>query len=110
MVTNGQNRWSVPMLHCALGGTRTPNLLIRSQMLCPLSYERRPCGPLSSVPGGLGRLETGCVQVYAGWFSRGRTSQVGRSGIPDLPPTVLTPRIWCSSMSRRSNPSREPAM
>jgi hypothetical protein len=26
---------------CALGGTRTPNLLIRSQMLCPLSYERR---------------------------------------------------------------------
>jgi hypothetical protein len=24
----------------ALGGTRTPNLLIRSQMLCPLSYER----------------------------------------------------------------------
>jgi trans,polycis-polyprenyl diphosphate synthase len=26
---------------CALGGTRTPNLLIRSQMLYPLSYERR---------------------------------------------------------------------
>ena len=25
----------------ALGGTRTPNLLIRSQMLSPLSYERR---------------------------------------------------------------------
>jgi hypothetical protein len=25
----------------ALGGTRTPNLLIRSQMLYPLSYERR---------------------------------------------------------------------
>jgi integrase len=25
----------------ALGGIRTPNLLIRSQMLCPLSYERR---------------------------------------------------------------------
>ena len=25
---------------CALGGTRTPNLLIRSQMLYPLSYER----------------------------------------------------------------------
>ena len=24
----------------ALGGTRTPNLLIRSQMLYPLSYER----------------------------------------------------------------------
>ena len=27
----------------ALGGTRTPNLLIRSQMLYPLSYERSPC-------------------------------------------------------------------
>src|SRR4051812_12802460 len=26
----------------ALGGIRTPNLLIRSQMLYPLSYERRP--------------------------------------------------------------------
>ena len=26
----------------ALGGTRTPNLLIRSQMLYPLSYERGP--------------------------------------------------------------------
>jgi hypothetical protein len=25
----------------ALGGIRTPNLLIRSQMLYPLSYERR---------------------------------------------------------------------
>ncbi len=25
----------------ALGGTRTPNLLIRSQMLYPLSYKRR---------------------------------------------------------------------
>ena len=27
----------------ALGGTRTPNLLIRSQMLYPLSYERTLC-------------------------------------------------------------------
>ena len=27
-------------LRSALGGTRTPNLLIRSQMLYPLSYER----------------------------------------------------------------------
>jgi hypothetical protein len=30
-----------PQVTCgALGGTRTPNLLIRSQMLYPLSYER----------------------------------------------------------------------
>jgi hypothetical protein len=28
----------------ALGGIRTPNLLIRSQMLYPLSYERVPLG------------------------------------------------------------------
>src|SRR6266702_7590701 len=34
----------------ALGGTRTPNLLIRSQMLYPLSYERRHCSVLHSEP------------------------------------------------------------
>ena len=28
------------LFSCALGGTRTPNLLIRSQMLYPLSYKR----------------------------------------------------------------------
>src|SRR5699024_11338557 len=28
--------------HCAHGGIRTPNLLIRSQMLYPLSYGRLP--------------------------------------------------------------------
>jgi hypothetical protein len=28
---------------CALGGIRTPNLLIRSQVLYPLSYERKRC-------------------------------------------------------------------
>ena len=32
----------------ALGGTRTPNLLIRSQMLYPLSYERSHCSILHS--------------------------------------------------------------
>ena len=34
----------------ALGGTRTPNLLIRSQMLYPLSYERR-CAAQSTACG-----------------------------------------------------------
>jgi hypothetical protein len=34
----GSELW--PGLAGALGGTRTPNLLIRSQMLYPLSYER----------------------------------------------------------------------
>ena len=35
----------------ALGGIRTPNLLIRSQMLCPLSYERRPSGAAHECTG-----------------------------------------------------------
>jgi hypothetical protein len=34
----------------ALGGTRTPNLLIRSQMLYPLSYERSYCSILHLEP------------------------------------------------------------
>jgi len=38
-------RLAVSLLTCgytsALGGIRTPNLLIRSQVLYPLSYERR---------------------------------------------------------------------
>ena len=34
----------------ALGGTRTPNLLIRSQMLYPLSYERSHCSILHTEP------------------------------------------------------------
>jgi hypothetical protein len=34
----------------ALGGTRTPNLLIRSQMLYPLSYERSQCSILHVAP------------------------------------------------------------
>ena len=38
----------------ALGGTRTPNLLIRSQMLYPLSYERSPCSILHYVPSRCG--------------------------------------------------------
>ena len=42
--------WDLGVRVCALGGIRTPNLLIRSQMLYPLSYERwaslsLACGP-----------------------------------------------------------------
>src|SRR5699024_21333 len=40
--------WSGASAICAPGGTRTPNLLIRSQMLYPLSYGRR-CGPRTTV-------------------------------------------------------------
>ncbi len=35
----------------ALGGIRTPNLLIRSQMLYPLSYERRMSGAVARHAG-----------------------------------------------------------
>ena len=35
--------------HCAPGGIRTPNLLIRSQMLYPLSYGRLPVKPTSPI-------------------------------------------------------------
>ncbi len=38
---NGRNMTLACGFGGALGGTRTPNLLIRSQMLYPLSYERR---------------------------------------------------------------------
>src|ERR1700722_16988594 len=36
----------------ALGGTRTPNLLIRSQMLYPLSYERRCAAQSTALRAG----------------------------------------------------------
>jgi hypothetical protein len=39
----------------ALGGTRTPNLLIRSQMLYPLSYERWCLASLRHPAGGMVR-------------------------------------------------------
>ena len=41
-VKQSPDRWDTPSgAACALEGTRTPNLLIRSQMLYPLSYERK---------------------------------------------------------------------
>jgi hypothetical protein len=55
----GQGPWALvisqsKILTCgyggALGGTRTPSLLIRSQMLYPLSYERSPCSILHFGP------------------------------------------------------------
>jgi hypothetical protein len=39
-VENGAENGISAGQRSALGGTRTPNLLIRSQMLYPLSYER----------------------------------------------------------------------
>ena len=48
----------------ALGGTRTPNLLIRSQMLYPLSYERSPCSILHSGPSR--RVPETCARRHSG--------------------------------------------
>ena len=42
----------------ALGGIRTPNLLIRSQMLYPLSYERRTTSS-NDTRGGAGGANRG---------------------------------------------------
>jgi hypothetical protein len=61
----------------ALGGTRTPNLLIRSQMLYPLSYERRD----ESVYAGDGsgrRCDEAEVSPLAHVVGRGRVRLVGR--------------------------------
>src|ERR1700722_19558704 len=74
-------------LHCALGGTRTPNLLIRSQVLYPLSYERwcrnslrYIAGRLCSVGGDDADGEQGQVVVGAGAgdFVRELADQVGQ--------------------------------
>ena len=48
----------------ALGGTRTPNLLIRSQMLYPLSYERSHCSILHLEPSR--RVLEACARPYSG--------------------------------------------
>ena len=58
---------------CALGGIRTPNLLIRSQMLYPLSYER---------------WTTSSNDTWRGWVCANRLlgegSSIRRMGIEDL--------------------------
>jgi hypothetical protein len=48
----------------ALGGTRTPNLLIRSQMLYPLSYERGL--KQYTAAGALRRVVTARARGYSG--------------------------------------------
>ena len=51
----------------ALEGTRTPNLLIRSQMLYPLSYERMFSGSQYSAPAS---CRGGCPQQDSNLRSR----------------------------------------
>jgi hypothetical protein len=74
----------------ALGGTRTPNLLIRSQMLYPLSYERR--NPASVRHAGAGGL------TVAGQAPREAQShqklQTGPSiRLPVMPPMSSRPVV-----------------
>ena len=66
----------------ALGGTRTPNLLIRSQMLYPLSYER---GCLASL------------WHFKPWLCQlGSTGNDGRLQGPGWRPTVhRRPALGC---------------
>ena len=59
----------------ALGGTRTPNLLIRSQMLYPLSYERSHC----SI------LQIRAFAALAGDPAPAATAMVERSRLPSAP-------------------------
>ena len=59
----------------ALGGTRTPNLLIRSQMLYPLSYERWCLASLRHSESAL------CQPARAPHRSPTRSSQGGAEPI-----------------------------
>ena len=76
----------------ALGGTRTPNLLIRSQMLYPLSYERWCLASLRHSAGGMLRERTGsaatgrcsrCRRRRPAGGRRGRTRRRSRRGCRD---------------------------
>ena len=88
----------------ALGGTRTPNLLIRSQMLYPLSYERwvtgfdlHCCQPHPASPPGTASDSRGGWARVAGSEStevaprrhmacpRRQRSRAFREGLPVLP-------------------------
>src|SRR5215469_13567727 len=62
----------------ALGGTRTPNLLIRSQMLYPLSYERMRLLSL--------RHRTGGLRAWRYMRHGGRIAVASAVGHPERPP------------------------
>ncbi|CDZ87467.1 hypothetical protein RHRU231_290020 [Rhodococcus ruber] len=53
---------AVGVLHCAPEGIRTPNLLIRSQMLYPLSYGRSSCTQL--CPACSSRIQLSPVTLH----------------------------------------------
>ena len=78
-------------LCCALGGIRTPNLLIRSQMLYPLSYERRLVN--FSAAGSPGRTSKPmCTAVRIPILPARYVGDPGRSGRTTSPPEIT--RLW----------------
>ena len=84
-VSAGEAWWSLSRTS-APEGTRTPNLLIRSQMLYPLSYgrsPREPTGPTTgtSVPDGRGRCRiTSASRPSAS--AAGSRRVIGFKGLP----------------------------
>jgi len=90
---------------CALGGTRTPNLLIRSQMLYPLSYERRSGGPGLESSGSPSGPEIQITAATTGRFSSRSTTWTRSS-----PRTSGSKKIDDRRRSRRlTQPVRRPA-
>jgi hypothetical protein len=93
----------------APGGIRTPNLLIRSQMLYPLSYGRRCC---SGCPCGMARATTGKT---TGTERRARNRcaamSTGPRGIPGCrprPPREAVARRAPAPDASRPPPQRIP--
>ena len=70
-------RWSGPYLAGALAGTRTPNLLIRSQMLYPIELQAQSAGRRTTLAGGLGPLPTASAAVARAARSLGRLTWPG---------------------------------
>ena len=67
----GSSTWLTWGFAGALGGIRTPNLLIRSQMLYPLSYERRTTS--KTIHGGTDLVvigAEGCREDRVGGWRR----------------------------------------
>jgi hypothetical protein len=71
----------------ALGGIRTPNLLIRSQVLYPLSYERQRVRPSVVSYERAKRKATGSVR-NAAYPSRASTSATGADRNGEWPAAI----------------------
>jgi hypothetical protein len=95
----GRGHWWGNAYRCAPGEIRTHNLLIRSQMLYPLSYGRvhpasgaRPCyrvGAAAALEQAANRLQARDLQVWVGPGTRPRkTADARDKGDVDGPATA----------------------